>query len=506
MSAGLDDDRTSRRRAVSLLAAGGWLATFIYAAQSILLVPMYLDYLGSRLYGFWLASGGVIVWLAMVDFGVAPLTTQRCGSAYGQGDLKAVADYCSHGALITFGLVVVVLLAGFVLGSAIPGIVRADAAFHEPLRNAFWLATGTAAAAIVLDFVRGFASALQRVGPLVAAGLAGDLLAIVTTVAALWAGWGVMALALGGFTRFFVPLLVGVPHAVRLWLAANQPLAWSANVFRDYLQTAPVLLAARTSGQFVMGLPAVLIGRTLGPEATVIYSVSIRAVQVAEQFFSQALLASGGALSHLRGQASGGAFLQALRRWTQVLAALGVFCLAMVIAANSGFVRLWVGSAQYAGQAFTIAAVVATGLSMLLRALQHVSFSMGATTRSSILGTVENVARGVLLVLLVPAVGIIGVPVSIALAALLVAPAVVRLARRRLGELPASPGMVRRALGFVVLLAASAALSALLVRDGWWAWLAASSVVALILAATLVLMLPEVKSEIVARRRRNAWR
>jgi peptidoglycan biosynthesis protein MviN/MurJ (putative lipid II flippase) len=143
---------------------------------------------------------------------------------------------------------------------------------------------------------------------------------------------------------------------------------------------------------------------------------------------------------------------------------------------------------------------------MLLRALQHVSFSMGATTRSSILGTVENVARGVLLVLLVPAVGIIGVPVSIALAALLVAPAVVRLARRRLGELPASPGTAGRVAGFAALLSVSAALSALLVRDGWWAWLAACSVVALLLAATLVLMLPEVKSELVARRRRNAWR
>lgn len=497
MTGRLDEGRASRGRAVSLLAAGGWLATLIYTAQSILLVPLYLQYLGSTLYGLWLASGGVLVWLAMMDFGIAALTTQRCGAAYGQGDLQTAVAYFRHGAVITCGLALVLIVLGLVLGLYVPAIFHADPKLVEPLRQAFWIATFTAAVAIVLEYVRGFAAAFQRVGKLVAAGIAGDLLAIAVTVGGLWLGWGLLALALGGLTRFFVPAVVGSVHAIALCRTAGSRPGWSATIFQDFRSSAPSLLAARSTGQLALGLPSVLIGRFIGPEATVVYSVSVRAIQVADMIFNQALTASSGALSHLRGGADRGAFLQGLGRWALVVAALVVFPLAMCAGANSGFVRLWVGADHYAGQAFTLLAVVAGLSAAALRSLQHLSFNLGATGPSARLWTAEHVARSLILLILIPTVGIMGAPLATLVAVLLMAPSVIGLARRSIGEWPAAPAraVIIRAAVLVSIVALAAIVSPVLVVDTWWHWIVSSSVLATVVVAMLAVALPGLRGE-----------
>ncbi len=50
MPNGAESVAPSRRRAVSVLTAGSWLSTLIYTLQSILLVPVFLNFLGSQLY------------------------------------------------------------------------------------------------------------------------------------------------------------------------------------------------------------------------------------------------------------------------------------------------------------------------------------------------------------------------------------------------------------------------------------------------------------------------
>lgn len=494
----LNDGGTSRGRAVSLLTAGGWLATLIYTLQSILLVPMYLEYLGSRLYGIWLASGGVLVWLAMMDFGVSALTTQRCGAAYGRGDLGAAVSYFRHGAAITVGLMLVLVALGLLAGLWVPAFFRADREYVDSLRQAFWIATFTAAVAVALEFLKGFAAAFQRVGLLVAAGIAGDLLAIAVTVGGLWAGWGLLALALGGLVRFLVPAVVGVPHALALCRATGQRPGWSSAVFGDFCRSAPALLAARSTGQVALGLPAVLIGRFLGPEATVTYSVSMRAMQVADMLFNQALVASSGAISHLHGGADRRGFLGGLGRWASVVAALVVFPLAMCAGANSGFVTLWVGAGHYAGQWFTMLAVTAALAAAALRSLQHLSFNLGATDASARLWTVEHLVRALLLVLLVPTAGIHGAPLAMLLAVLVVTPAVTTLARRSIGDWPAAGQrlLIKRGVALVAMVALAALASPWLVSAAWWQWIAGTVLLAVVLAAWLSLAMPVLRGEV----------
>jgi O-antigen/teichoic acid export membrane protein len=409
------------------------------------------------------------------------------------------AQYFSHGAVITAVLAIALLVVGAVVGSVLPAILHAAPTHHEVLREAFWVATLATASALVLEFVRGYAAANQRVTAIVVATVVGDLAAIATILLGLWSGMGLIALALGAVVRLMVPALVGSAQAYRLWSEASEGAGWSHDVFRDYFQTTPSLLAAKASASLSYGLPPILIARYVGAEATVIYSVSVRSFQVAELLLSQILLAGGGAISHLKGQADSDPRGQGLVRYALVYMAILAVALALVAFANTGFVSLWVGSEHYAGQWFTLATVGAGLGAMVARFFQHVVFNQGSMRAASSLSTRESLLRAAIALMLVPLIGIYGVPASIALAAVLVLPSLLRLARRTLDSRDADGllGLVLPGLRLLMLIILVAALSPMLATRSWLSWLAAVSLVVLLLVGSVLFLLPALRGEVV---------
>jgi len=229
----------------------------------------------------------------------------------------------------------------------------------------------------------------------------------------------------------------------------------------------------------------------------VIYTVSIRALQVAELLLSQMLFASGGAISHLRGQTGPDTHSDGLVIYTSVFMAIMVISFAMVAFANSGFVSLWVGAEHYAGQWFTVA-IVSAGLgSMIVRFLQHVVFGMGKMKAASGLWTIESLLKALGLALLVPQLGVFGVPAATAFSAILVLPAVFVLASRTFGTAEVR-GLIKlgtKGSRLVAVIALAAVVSPLAVRQSWWEWLVCGAAGSLVVAGLVLVVLPGLRRE-----------
>jgi O-antigen/teichoic acid export membrane protein len=172
----------------------------------------------------------------------------------------------------------------------------------------------------------------------------------------------------------------------------------------------------------------------------------------------------------------------------------------MVAFANSGFVSLWVGAEHYAGQWFTVA-VISAGLGgMAIRFLQHVVFSMGEMKQASKLWTAESLLKALGLVLLVPQLGMFGVPAATALSAIVVLPAVISLARRTLGvaEVQGLLKLSKKGWRLVAVIAFAAVLSPLAVGQSWWEWLIAAMGAGLVVVCSVLALLPDLRREGVA--------
>src|SRR5947209_4163631 len=89
----------SRRTAALVNLCGSTANTLVVAVQAVILIPLYLHFVGNRLYGAWLASGDILVWLQVFDLGLPNLLIQRIGAADGAGDDETIGEYLATGAV-----------------------------------------------------------------------------------------------------------------------------------------------------------------------------------------------------------------------------------------------------------------------------------------------------------------------------------------------------------------------------------------------------------------------
>ncbi len=82
-SLGFNLQTPSRRKTIKILTIGNYSVMIIDIIQGLAFVPLYLNYIGERLYGLWLGTGGILAILAFLDMGMASLTIQRISREYG---------------------------------------------------------------------------------------------------------------------------------------------------------------------------------------------------------------------------------------------------------------------------------------------------------------------------------------------------------------------------------------------------------------------------------------
>src|SRR5262249_5169314 len=116
-----------RKRAAAATLAATLCNTALVVGQGIVLVPLYVRHVGPALYGAWLASGDMLVWLQALDLGLPNLLIQRIGAASGRGDRESASEYFLAGfsMLVAFaaltgllGIILSVWAAGSLTGSA----------------------------------------------------------------------------------------------------------------------------------------------------------------------------------------------------------------------------------------------------------------------------------------------------------------------------------------------------------------------------------------------------
>src|SRR5438309_6372889 len=118
----------SRRRATLATVLGTATNTAVVSLQAIVLIPLYLRWVGPHLYGAWVSSGDILVWLQAFDLGLPNLLIQRIGAAHGKGEDHTVANYAATGMAALAVVACVVGAIGYGISLGLPRWFRLDAA------------------------------------------------------------------------------------------------------------------------------------------------------------------------------------------------------------------------------------------------------------------------------------------------------------------------------------------------------------------------------------------
>ncbi|HEX6313430.1 MAG TPA: hypothetical protein VFZ73_01165 [Gemmatimonadaceae bacterium] len=459
----------SRRRAALVTLAGGYANVLVSTAGALLLIPFYLTYIGSRLYGAWLGSGGILAWLAVLDLGLASLMIQRIAEAHGRNERARIGDYLSTGLALQLLMVALMVAGAALLAPRFPSWMGISGSEASQLSAAFMLAAAANGINVLNNGAVGFLRALQiTVLPNVLAMVA-SVTGMVTTLVMLFQGWGVRAIPAGLVVGGVLQLILNVPYGALIYRReVSAPLRPTRATVRDFMAVSGPLLASKLGTAAMNRSDAALITILLRPELATSYALTRRAADVVQRLLDRFGAAAFAGFSHLvscdEHQRAG----QVHRQIMDIYSGAGAVMIGAYLAGNAAFVDLWVGEAYFLGPAVTILvglAVFAGGASSLA------NYLLGATgriTAGAWIGLGEAMARVPLMLILLLSVGVVGLPVAVLLTAVIAGVMSVRMTFAALGHPDVDPVGPWRSLAVKAgVVAAGALIGALWQPTSW---------------------------------------
>lgn len=189
-----------RYRLVALSVASGVVGRGAGAAVGVLTAPLLLSYLGKEGFGLYSAIMGTVVWLSLLELGIAGGLVNAISEASGRGDRRAAAGYAATGLAV---LAAVAALGGLMF-AVVAGRVPWDAVFgasgRVPPPEVRWAVIAAVAAVLInvpLVIVPSVYAGLQRA-------YVANVFAMLGSISTLLAVW------LSVTFRLSLPALIGL--------------------------------------------------------------------------------------------------------------------------------------------------------------------------------------------------------------------------------------------------------------------------------------------------------
>jgi len=323
--------------------------------SGILLVPLYLRFIPIGLYGAWLATGNILAWLTAIDPGLSTVLQQQVAVAYGKKDFTAVRELFAGGLCITTAIICVIIVLSFILAKHLPGWLNLPVDIDSAMIIKAFCLMVIGTALMIFSY-----SITATNGGLLASVSIGIIYVIVTvfsiilTIALLYNGFGLLAIPMGCLFRG-VGLILG-NFGYFIWRTAVEKIGFSFS-FRK----APALIKLTlytflgNCGELITNnTDLFILSRFLGPEIVPVLHLTRTPTQMSKAFVVRPAIAFMPAVSHLVGSGEIDKARTVLLRFSRIIFwLLGLFVSGFIVF-NDDFVRLWVGSQLFAGQAINL--------------------------------------------------------------------------------------------------------------------------------------------------------
>lgn len=447
----------------------------------IVLVPAYIHYVGIRMYGLWLATGGMVVWLGMLDMGISNQMGQRVASAYGARNRLKFGSYYANGILIQLVLVAGLTVFAIGLSMAIPKMLKVSGAEAQTLTHCALLAGLSLGLQQLATGQANILNALQRPIVKFLGQFSGGIVTIVTIVTLLSAGRGLHAIPEGMLAG--AGLNLGIVGSYAFWLvwesAAPLKLQWP--VVQEMIGIATTSFLAVASGAIVGRIEPTIIAMTISPEMSVIYSNTKRAADITGTLTAMLIGSVNSGLSHLQAQ---GVETKVRSVFSDVLLLTfhtSMVMVAVYVAMNHSFVALWVGEKCFAGTGVMLLIALSVVITGFASVFTNALGAFGDFKFNNLLTFTESIVRLGLMGTLVFSLRLDGLPLATSLTGLIMLATAAWRIRRKMGIILDWRGEgVRTVLGSMGILTTAILLAVSFHATSWpqlAAWGAASAFV-----------------------------
>lgn len=410
---------SGRKRAALVHMVCGNFVTVIVIIQGLVLIPLYFKYIGLELYGVWLATGGVLAGVSLVNFGVDPLVMQKMSRAYGSRRFKAIAKYYSNGIFISIFICGFAILLGLVFSNYLHFLFDLNSTNQQLIKSCFQIAVIALGVDILSQSISGLSRSLLR--PLFSSVLRAisRLLGFFLIWFLLTLGFGLWAAAFGLLFVSTFNFLGNFFYSFYLYTGLHQRVIFSWVIIRSYLKISPMLYCSRLSNIVSVKTEPLMIALLISPEMTAIYTVMIRAIEIVVRLLANVRSALFPSIANFFGiinEASDKSLKYQPFNIIVLLSLVGASCYLFL---NEQFITLWIGLDEIAQYDYVVLLLgIAYFFYLLNRAQVVYLHAFGDFSRSSVSVLLENILRMVLTLIFLKIYGLVGVPLSILISSL----------------------------------------------------------------------------------------
>jgi O-antigen/teichoic acid export membrane protein len=344
----------------------GYASILLTFARNVLFVPIYLREIPLAEYGAWLATGGALALILINDFGLSGVVTQKLSATYGAKDYKELGSLAGSALMIGCIMAAALTAISLVFVGMLPALDPVDPTHGGTMVRCFLLAIAANALGLIGSTAISLIRSLQR--PVIAGMIVviAELVNAAFVLIGLFAGKGLYAIA-GGMLARSVIVALGAIIGVRLiysrslnvrlvvqWRAVQALLGDSS---RFFISSIAMRLQSQGSVLFV--------GLALGPASAAIYSLTVRAHETVLMLIGQINAALVPPATHLLGSGNFARFRVILLRMLLALGAVTALAMSTTVVLNAGFLHLWLGNKDFAGQGVSILMAAALFVSSL---------------------------------------------------------------------------------------------------------------------------------------------
>lgn len=389
------------KRRVAIL----WNLIFSYGSLGIVLIrnialfPLYLIYIDLNEFNGWAATGGILIALTQIDFGLLGVITQQAAVAYGNRDREKLARVLGTGLVCS---AVLCLLLFAVIGLAAPWIpyaVGLRGAVATRVAWCFLIVAGSNSLQLLGYVAGGVMRSLQR--PFIPGLL--RLISESTALGLSWYlvmhGWGLYAIAAGVVGRSVVELVGNI--TVFAWTSGKLQIRLRAErkFARELLTLSGFQFMTQIARALKLGIDPFLVGVFMPAPAALIFTATLKAAETVRLLIVQIPTAIAPSLSHLYGEGNTQRFRSMIFVMFRVQVAVSAIGSAGVIAFNHPFMELWLRQ-SHANVTDLFGGYLISGLigvwcfgTLASMASYEILFTMGEFTRLSALLWLEQVVR-----------------------------------------------------------------------------------------------------------------
>jgi O-antigen/teichoic acid export membrane protein len=401
-----------QQRRLLISAASNWLAFAATLLVAFFLAPYLIHKLGDARYGVWIFVESILAYFTLFDLGIAACVvrfTARFHAADDRAELNKLASSC----LAVFaGLGSIAFILGFALTPVIAPMLHKSGMDEAEIAGFTLLMLGNLAISLPLSLFPSILDGLERFGSKSAVRVVFLAARTIATVMLMerqpsLIGIGILY-TIGNVAEQLVMAILcfvyipGLRFARRLVNRATLKLVtgYSVNAF-----------LAMVAGRISVQSGAIIIGIFLSAPEITWFGIALRLVEFAKALLRSATLTLTPAISSLEASGDHAAIKNVLLNGTRWVLYLILPIHIGLIVFGRPFIRIWMGSPEYAERCYPALVILSATLSLVMAqsVAARILYGVGKLRLFALATLGEAVVNLGLSLLLVRSLGIVGI-------------------------------------------------------------------------------------------------